>query len=203
MSTRTPLADRLPDVATTDLDRQVMPRPAPGASASPSRRTGWSLSPGQRKLVVVVHIIVSVGLLGLSTALLVLGIVAAATSDLATSQAAYRSMGIFTRGVVQPTAVLTVVSGVILSLGTQWGLVRHYWIVAKIVLTVAAILCGMLIVGPHVQQAIEATSGSTPLTTPDLGTTQLVLIAATAANVLMLGAATFLSVYKPWGRLGR
>jgi hypothetical protein len=83
------------------------------------------------------------------------------------------------------------------------GLVKHYWIVVKIVLTVAAILTGMLIVGPNVRQAIAATSGALPLTAPDLGSTRLVLIAAPAANVLMLGAATVISVYKPWGQIGR
>jgi len=180
-----------------------MPRPAPGAHASPSRRPGWSLSPSQRKLVVAVHIIVSVGLLGISTALFVLGTAAAVTSDVMTTQAAYRSMGIFTRGVVQPTAILALVTGIVLSLGTKWGLVKHYWIVVKLVLTVAAILCGMLIVGPNVRRAIAATSGAMPLNALDLGSTRLVLIAAPAANVLMLGAATFISVYKPWGQIGR
>src|SRR3712207_3612883 len=92
------------------------PRLAPGARGSASRPTGWSLTPGGRKLVLAAHIVVSVGLLGISTAMLVLGTVAATTADLATAQAAYRSMGIFTRGVIQPMALGALVTGVILSL---------------------------------------------------------------------------------------
>ena len=182
---------------------RVMPRAAAGARGRSSRPQGWSLSPGQRKLVLAAHIVVSVGLLGISAAMLVLGTVAAATPDPGTSSAAYRSMGIFTRGVIQPAAVGALVTGVILSLGTKWGLLEHYWIVAKLALTVAAVLCGIFVVRPLVQQAIAATSGAAPLTTPDPGSGPMLLIATSAANVLMLGAATVISVYKPWGAIAR
>ncbi len=74
---------------------------------------------------------------------------------------------------------------------------------AKLALTVAAVLCGIFVVRPLVQQAIAATSGAAPLTTPDPGSAPMLLIAASAANVLMLSTATVISVYKPWGAIGR
>jgi hypothetical protein len=183
--------------------RQATPRPAPGAHARSAGSAGWSLSPRTRKLVLAAHIVVSVGLLGISAALLILGSVAALTSDPETARAAYRSMGIFTRGVVQPGAILAIVTGVILSLGTKWGLVKHYWIVAKLVLTAAAILVGMLVIGPNVQKAITLTSGGAPVVAQAWGSTKLLLAAASMANVLMLGAATVISVYKPGGQIRR
>jgi hypothetical protein len=131
-----------------------------------------------------------VGLLGLSAAMLVLAAAGAITGDPETAQAAYRSMGIFTGGIVPPTAMAALITGVILSLGTKWGLFTHVWIVTKLVLTVAAILCGIFVISPAVQQAI---AGSPPR----------VLVAAAALNVVMLGAATVISVFKPWGRLRR
>jgi hypothetical protein len=182
---------------------QVTARAVPDAEDPPSRPTRWSLSPRQRKLVLAAHVILSVGLLGISTALLVLATVAAATSDAATAQAAYRSLGIFTRGVVQPVAIGALVSGLVLSLGTAWGLVRHVWIVTKLALTAAVILCGMLVVGPSVKQAIAMTSGAAPPAGADLGSLPVVLVAASGVNVILLGAATVLSVYKPRGTLGR
>ena len=182
---------------------RVMPRAAAGARGRSSRPQGWSLSPGHRKLVLAAHIVVSAGLLGISAAMLVLGTVAAATPDSGTSRAAYLAMGIFTRGVIQPAAVGALVTGLILSLGTKWGLLEHYWIVAKLALTVAAVLCGILVVRPAVEQAIAATSGAAPLTASDPGSAAMVLIAASGANVLMLGAATVISVYKPWGPIWR
>jgi hypothetical protein len=153
--------------------------------------------------MVAAHIVVSVGLLGLSTALFVLATAAALTSDLATTQAAYRAMAIFTRGVVQPVAVATLATGIILSLGTKWGLFQHTWIVVKLALTVATVLNGMLNLGPAVQRAIALTANASAASPPELGTTALVVIAVPGINVLMLGAATVISVYKPWGTFRR
>lgn len=203
MSIQAPPSDPRVIRAAPERERRAAPRPATGAYASARGRTGWRLSPGQRKLVVAAHIVVSVGLLGLSTALFVLATVAALTSDAATAQAAYRSMAIFTRGVNQPVAIATLVTGVILSLGTKWGLFQHTWIVVKLVLTLATILNGMLNLGPAVQRAIALTASASSTAPPDLGSTALVAMAVPGINVLMLGAATVISVYKPWGRLGR
>ena len=189
--------------AAPDGFSDAAPRRATGAHASASRQAGWRLSPGQRKGLVAAHIVVSVGLLGISAAQLVLATVAALTSDVTMAQAAYRSMGVFRLGVVQPLAVVALVTGVILSLGTKWGLFQHTWIVVKLALTVAAILNGMLNLGPAVQRAIALTAGASAASTPDLGTTALVAMAVPGVNVLMLGAATAISVYKPWGRIGQ
>ena len=189
--------------AARQIGGRVAPRPAPGAHAAAKSQAGRRLAPGTRKALVAAHIVVSVGLLGLSTALFVLATVGAFTSDLATAQAAYRSMAIFTRGVVQPVAILTIVTGVILSLGTKWGLFQHTWIVVKLVLTVATILNGMLNLGPTVQQAIALTANASAGAPPDLGSTALVAMAVPGVNVLMLGAATVISVYKPWGQMRR
>jgi hypothetical protein len=80
---------------------------------------------------------------------------------------------------------------VILSVGTAWGLFQHYWIVAKLALTVAVIVTGVRFVGAWVEQAVA--TGPGPVATP--------LIYASLAHLLMLGAATVISIYKPWGRI--
>jgi hypothetical protein len=203
MSIQAPPSDPRAVRAAPDPDRPAAPRPAPGAHASASRPAGWRLSPGQRKALVAAHIVVSVGLLGLSAAQLVLATAAALTSDVTMAHAAYRSLAIFRQGVVQPLAVATLVTGVILSLGTKWGLFQHTWIVVKLVLTLATVLNGMLNLGPTVQRAIALTANASAAAPPELGSTALVAMAVPGLNVLMLGAATVISVYKPWGRLGR
>ena len=194
------LALRMAFLVTTGI--RWMP-PATGAHGPSSRPTGSILSPRQRKLVLAAHIIISVGLLGISAAMLVLGIVGATTSDPGTSKAVYLSMGIFTNGVIQPAAAGALATGLILSLGTKWGLLKHYWIVVKLALTVAAVACGIFVVRPSVQQAIAATAEAAPLTVAGLQSAPILLIVGSGANVLMLGAATVISVYKPWGAIRR
>ena len=176
--------------------------PTPSARGPSSRPTGRSLSPRQRKLALATHIVVSVGLLGIYAAMLILGTVAATTPDPETSGAGYRSLGIL-RGVIPPAAGGVVVTGVILALGTPWGLFKHSWVVVKLALAVAAFPVSILVVFPAVRLAIAATSPAAPLTAPDLGSAPLLLIAASGAIVLMLGAATVIAVYKPWGAIRR
>jgi hypothetical protein len=40
---------------------------------------------------------------------------------------------------VVPLALATLLTGIVLSLGTAWGLFRHYWVVISLIITVIAI----------------------------------------------------------------
>jgi hypothetical protein len=199
MSIRAPLAG----LDEAGRAGQTMPRPPEDSQPGSSPSTGRSLSPRARKALVAAHVVVSVGLLGLSTAMLVLAAAGFMTSDVETAQAAYRSMAILTRGPVPLVAVAAVATGVILALGTKWGLFKHLWIVTKLALTVAVILSGIFVIGPSVQQATSLTLAAPSLAPPERGSARLVLLLAASANVLMLVAATVISFYKPWGALRR
>ena len=175
---------------------------APDASSPASRPMRWSLPPRQRKAVLAAHIVVSVGLLGIYAAMLLLGTVAATTPDPETSSAAYRSLGIL-RGVIPPTAIGVLVTGVTLALGTTWGLFKHYWVVVKLALAVVALPVSIFVVFPAIRQAIAASSRTMPLTAPEPGSAAPLLLAASGTVILMLGAATVIAVYKPWGATAR
>jgi len=186
---------------TEDVAHALRER-VPDAGGRSGRPARWRLSPRWRKLVLAAHIVVAVGLLGIYAAMLILGTVAAATPEPETAGAAYRSMGIL-RAVIPPAAGGALVTGVILALGTSWGLFQHSWVVVKLALTAAALSVSIFVVFPAVRQAIAATSAAAPLTAPDAGSAPLLLIVASGVIVLMLGAATVIAVYKPWGAIRR
>jgi hypothetical protein len=173
-----------------------------GVSEPPTRPPRWRLSPRQRKAVLAAHLVVSVGSLGIYAAMLLLGTAAAATAVPGTASAAYRAMGIL-KAAIPPAAGGVLITGVILALGTSWGLFKHYWVVAKLVLTGVILPLSVLVVFPSIQRTIAATARATALPAADLGSAPLLLIAASGAIVLMLGAATFIAVYKPWGMIAR
>lgn len=140
-----------------------------------------------RRLFLTAHIITSVGLLGASMAVLVLAVLAATAPDPTNVHAAYVALRTLTSTVVPPLAVAGAATGVVLSVRGRWGLLVHWWIVAKIVLTLAVIAQGALVVRPLV--AREASAGW--------------LVVLAVAGQVMLVAATVLSVYKPGGRVRR
>jgi hypothetical protein len=171
-----------------------------GAASVPTARR---LSPQLRRLVLAAHVLVGVGWFGVVLAKLVLEVTAVTTRDPEVTRAAFQLLTSLDRVTFPPLAVATLLTGVVLSVGTAWGLFQHYWIVAKLVLTVAVVATGVSFVGAWTRQAIAASSGpvADAVTGAPFGSAPTLLIGAAVVHLLMLGAATVISVYKPWGRI--
>jgi ABC-type nickel/cobalt efflux system permease component RcnA len=80
-----------------------------------------------RKLVLTAHITFSVGWLGAVAVFLALAIAGLTSRDPQMVRAAYSAMELTARFVIVPLAIASLFSGLIQSLGTPWGLFRHYW----------------------------------------------------------------------------
>ena len=140
------------------------------------------LSRRTRRVVLTLHILGGVGLLGVC-AVLVLGHVQALTMD---DPLPVYQLLVNTPLIGIPLSFLSLVTGVLLGLGSKWGLLRYRWVTAKLVLNVSVIVVGALLLGPQTAAMADDGSGS-----------QTALILGSAYDVLALSTATFLSVFKP------
>ncbi|GAA3524529.1 hypothetical protein GCM10022295_02920 [Streptomyces osmaniensis] len=104
-----------------------------------------------------------------------------------------RAMKLFADWLLLPVAFLTLVSGLVLSLGTQWGLARHRWVYVKFWLTLATTAATVFALRPGVNSAVAAVAAGGPL--PDAGDVMMGPIVSLSAYVFM----TVISVLKPWG----
>lgn len=116
-------------------------------------------------------------------------------ADAATSRALYLAREVLGRAVLVPLAVASLVTGVVQSLGTPWGLFRHWWVVVKLALTVLSTVVLLTCTGPLTALAVAARdpaghTGVLPSASP-------VLHAGAALAVLLAAAA--LSVFRPRG----
>jgi hypothetical protein len=150
---------------------------------------GRTLSPRVRRAVLTVHIIASVGLLGDVAAVLAVNIRAATATDPGFASASYELLQMFSLVFGIPLSFTALISGLTLGLGSKWGVLRHTWVTAKLVLVLSVILVGALVIGPATNEMRNGT-----------GDSETVLIAAAAWDVLALTLATVLSVYKPGRR---
>lgn len=152
-----------------------------------------------RRAILVVHVAAAAGWLGLTLGLLALAISANVTDSTAMIEAAARSMKVFTDWLVLPVALLTLLSGLVLSLGTPWGLARHCWVYTKFWLTLVTIAASAFALRPGVNDAVETISSGAGL--PDPLGLMMGPIVSFSAYVFM----TVISVLKPWGltRRGR
>jgi hypothetical protein len=96
------------------------------------------MSPGLRKFALTVHLTFSVGWIGAVVAYLGLGVAAVASEAPRTIRAAWIGMEITGWYVIVPLALGSLVTGLVMALGTKWGLFRHYWVVFSLGLTVFA-----------------------------------------------------------------
>lgn len=156
-----------------------------------------------RKLGLSLHVLLSVAWVGAIGAFLTLA-VASFSRDPAIARAAYLMMGVVGRGALLPLSVGALVSGIVQSLGTRWGLLRHYWVLVKLVLTSLAV-AGLFV---HQTTAIaEAARIAADAATPVLASGRLKelgvqLFADSALALAALLAITLIAVFKPWGLVG-
>jgi hypothetical protein len=97
-----------------------------------------TMRPGLRRFALTVHLTVSVGWIGTVLAYLALGVTAVTSQEMPMVRAAYLAMELIGRSVIVPLALASLLTGLVMSLGTRWGLFRHYWVLFSLVLTILA-----------------------------------------------------------------
>ncbi len=165
------------------------------------------MPPRVRKLALTAHVTCSVGWFGAVVTYLALAVAALNSSQAQFVRGAYGSMELIGWCVIVPFSLAAFLTGLVQSLGTQWGLARYYWVLAKLALA----LGGTVVLVVHLRTAVSpiaalaAKASETTLTTHDFGPLPLQLIIHAAGGLVVLLAATVISVFKPWGmtRWGR
>jgi hypothetical protein len=156
-----------------------------------------SMSRRFRKLALTAHVTASVGWLGAVAGFLALAIGGLTSQQSQTVGATYLAMELIIWSVIVPLSLASLVTGLVSSVGTEWGLFRHYWVLAKLLLTVLATILLALHtqpVGRVASLAIEKT-----LSSADLRQVRIQLLADAGAALLLLLVNTALGVYKPKG----
>ncbi len=155
------------------------------------------MTPGLRKFALTTHVTSSVGWLGAVGAFLALAIAGLGSQDPQIVRAAYLAMHLTTWLVIVPLSLAALLTGIVQSLGTTWGLFRHYWIVTKLLLTVLATI--ILLVHTQPIDRVAAVAAQTTLAAGDLRQLRIQLVGDACAALFVLLVTTTLSVYKPWG----
>ena len=96
------------------------------------------MTPRIRKAALVADVVCSVGWLGMVLAFIAMAVMGIVSADEMAVRGTYRVMEQVAWWALVPLAVASLVTGVLQSLGTTWGLFRHYWVVFKLGLTVVA-----------------------------------------------------------------
>lgn len=159
------------------------------------------MPPRLRKAALVAHIASSVGWMGAVAAFLALAVTGYTTTNEWTMRAAYTVMEIIGWTALVPLSALTLLTGVLQATGTPWGLIKHYWVLIKLLITVAATAALLLYM-----ETLTVLADAAAQSTPD-GTVAGLLpnfspVLHSAAALIVLLVALGLSIYKPRGLTG-
>jgi hypothetical protein len=156
-----------------------------------------TMTPGLRKVALIAHVITSVGWFGAVAGFLALAVAGLVGRDVQIVRAAYFGMELTGWFVIVPFGLASLLTGIVSSLGTTWGLFRHYWVLAKLVMTVPASI--LLLVHMQPISSIARAAAETTLSNSDFRGLRVQVAAEAGAALLVLLVATVLSVYKPRG----
>ncbi|HEY0993159.1 MAG TPA: hypothetical protein VGD80_39170 [Kofleriaceae bacterium] len=159
------------------------------------------MRPPVRKLVLTAHVTFSVGWFGAIAAFLALAIGGLVSDDAEMVRADYLAMASIGWFVIVPLGAGSLLVGVVQSLGTEWGLFRHYWVLVKLVLTVAALT--LLLVHMRLVSHVSSSAGATGLSAGDLRGLRIQLVGDATGALVVLLVNTVLSIYKPRGMTRR
>jgi hypothetical protein len=157
-----------------------------------------TMTPRLRKLTLTAHITFSVGWLGAVVAYLAPAIAGLTSQDAQLVRAAYLSLELIGWFVIVPCSLTALLTGLVQSLCTEWGVFRHYWILVKFLLTLVATL--ILLMHMRAVSRMAGLAAEATVFGADFRMLRLQLVVHAVGGLLVLLTATVLSVYKPWGK---
>lgn len=152
-----------------------------------------NLTPRWRKTVLTLHVITAVGWLGSDLVLLTL---AAAGLAGYRPEVVYPAMGFVGLALFVPLSVVVWLIGVVNAWATPWGLLRHWWVIVKLILTTAMLVAVFFALRPGLESALA--EGAALDQQERIG-----LMFPPVVSTSLLVFATVLSTFKPWGRTRR
>src|SRR5215203_6449392 len=115
----------------------------------------WQLGARTRKGVLVVHAVSAGAWIGIDVVMGVLVFTALLAGSEGTRALCYQALELFAVWPLIVTGLVCLASGVVLGLGTKYGLVRYWWVAIKLVLNIVLTALVPIALQPEVSKAAE------------------------------------------------
>jgi hypothetical protein len=104
--------------------------------------------------------------------------------------------------IIVPSAIFSVITGVLLCSFTNWGFFKHYWVIAKQIVTLLLVVLGSVWLGPMTKEmtTLSEVGQSQVLQNPNYLTLQSTVTLGGSLQTLALLAVIIVSTVKPWSK---
>ena len=151
------------------------------------------------KGVLVVHIVSAGTWFGLDVAMAAIVFTALSTDDAAIKALCYQALELFVYWPLFVSSVICLASGVLLGLGTSFGLIRYWWVAIKLVLNSLLTTLVVFALRPGVVELAEQGRQTAVGQAVTFAESSMMFPPIVSSTLLL--AAFVLSVFKPWGRI--
>ena len=159
----------------------------------------WRLGARMRKGVLVVHIVSAGTWIGIDVVMGVVIFTALLADDGNTKALCYRALELFAVWPLLTTGLVCLASGIVLGLGTKYGLVRYWWVAIKLALNIVLTTLVLVALRPGVIEAAEQGRRFAAGEPASLAVGDLIFSPIVSPTFLLI--AFVLTVFKPWGRI--
>jgi hypothetical protein len=159
----------------------------------------WRLGARTHKVVLVVHIASAGVWIGIDVVMGVVIFTAILADDENTKALCYRALELFAVWPLLTTGLVCLASGVVLGLGTKYGLVRYWWVAIKLVLNIVLTALVLVALRPGVMEAAEQGRRFMAGEAASLAVGDLIYPPIVSPSALLI--AVVLAVFKPWGQI--
>jgi hypothetical protein len=152
-----------------------------------------------RKWVLLLHIAAAGVWLGLDVVVAVLVFTARGATGPQTAAFCYRALELLAIWPMAAAALSSLATGVVLGLGTRYGLLRYWWVAVKLALNLLLSSLVIVLLRPGLHEAAgygRSLAGGVPAT---FDSSWLLYPPIVSTSVLLF--ALVLAVFKPWGQV--
>jgi hypothetical protein len=181
-------------VSSTPTATQPVSRQATGKGS-------WRLGHRLRKMVLLLHIVAGGTWFGLDVAMAVVVFTAIANDSATVRAYTLQALQLITVWPMFSAAMLSLITGILLGLGTKYGLVRYWWVAIKLVLNL--ILATLIVTSLRGEVTNAASLGAQLASGADVQWNFTNMIYPPIVSPTALTIAFLLAVFKPWGRIRR
>jgi hypothetical protein len=161
----------------------------------------WRLGARTRKSVLVVHLVSVGSWIGLDVAMAVVIFTSILTDDDRVRALAYQALELFVVWPLFVSGMVCLLSGILLGLGTKYGLLRYWWVAVKLglnlLLTALVLLSLRGGIAELAEEGRRLAAGGQVL----VGVSDMIYPPIVSPTCLLI--AVLLAVFKPWGRIRR
>lgn len=163
----------------------------------------YRLSQKKKSILVAIHVLSVAAWIGGTLGMLSLAIYLISGGNSEQLLYTMASMEVIDENLLKYPALLSLITGLLLSLWTQWGVVKHYWVFLKLVLTILTILIGIFFLNrwtAGLGEIIE-NMGFAALQDEQFRSTWISIVVTSSFNLLCLAFMTFITYLKPFGKM--